>query len=163
MLTACIAVVTAIVSTYVSTSLAQRRNVAQLEKIGGEFPTRLGPINNIQVWYDDDLQWNETEKRFEFILTFRDESGISGWISKTLGRDFAHCPVALEIDCHNFGCYDFQRSTFNQELVDQINRLPTVKQVWIKEWVDSKGELVNVTTNRELAKHLPNLIVASPQ
>ena len=168
-----IALLIAIAADYVTSGGAQQLNVALLERIAGDSPTQYGEtVSKVSVWYDNDLKWNESEHRFQLrLLSFEDgrppqlqahHGRFSEWISKTFGRDFAHVPVAVEIDC-----YDFESSTFDMELfsqiIRQIEKLPTVKQVWIRERANLEGETRNEMTNQELAKQFPDLIIASPQ
>ena len=145
---------------YYSNKLSQRDNVQTLVELGGEFHARQGSFNKIQVWYDGDLEWNETEQRFEITLasSLGERTGVSRWIHDNLGLDFLESPIALEIDCHDFG-----GSTLDPKIIEQIKTLPTVRQVWLAEWTDGNGNPTNETTNEDLKNLFPELIVASPQ
>lgn len=155
-----VALIFALAANFYSNRLTQKRNVAELIELGGEFHARQGSISNIQVWYDGDLRWSEDEARFKLTLasSLGERTGINRWLFENFGLDFVESPVALEIDCHDFG-----ESTLNSEIVSQINKLPTVRQVWIKEWFDENGNPVNELTSADLEKLFPELIVASPQ
>ncbi len=164
LLTACTALLLGVIVNYSARSVSQRNNVKVLEQMGGQFHSRQGAFNNIQIWYSDDLRWNADESRFEIALSFGEPEGLRGWIEKQFGRDFVHYPVALEIMCHDFDLEKFEcTTTFDDEMVEQIEKLSTVQQVWIAESTNGDGNLVNVTTNEELKQYFPNLIVASPQ
>ena len=149
---------------YIGKRIAQRQNVASLEEIGGQFHARQGSYNKIQVWYDDDLRWNENENRFEIAFSFGKPDGLVGWIERTFGRDFIHSPVALEISCHDFDADKWEMvSNFDDEMIDQIKQLPTLRQLWITTTMDADGRTLNITRNSDLKKHFPDLIIASAQ
>ena len=151
-----------IAANYANRSILQKRNVAILELLGGQFHARQGSFNQIQVWYDDDLQWNPSESRYEIAFNLKkllgEEAGLKDWVAEKFGRDYVYSPLVLEIDCH-----DFEKSPWNKEMVEQIRKLPTVRQICVKNWVDSTGKIVNEITNDDLKQIFPNLIVASPQ
>ena len=159
-----ISVALGVSANYIGKSTAQRQNVALLEEIGGQFHARQGSFNKIQVWYDDDLCWNDKENRFEIVLSFGETDGLAGWIERTFGRDFIHSPVALEISCHDFDADKWKMvSNFDDEMIDQIKQLPTLRQLWITTTSDADGKTLNITTNADLKKHFPDLIIASSQ
>lgn len=159
-----ISVALGISANYVAKSVAQRKNVALLEEIGGQFHSRQGSFNKIQVWYDDDLQWNDNEQRYEIVLSFGETDGFAGWIERTFGKDFIRTPVALEISCHDFDVDKWETvSSFDDEMIDQIRQLPSLQQLWITETADRYGKALNITTNTDLKRHFPDLIIASVQ
>ena len=169
----CTALLIAFGTNYIASRRAQQYNVAILQRMGGENPSQYGgTVHRTSIWYNDDLKWNQSEHRFQLRLR-QFETGAPpqlqpkrtrflGWISKTFGRDFAHHPVAIEIDC-----YDSDQSKFDlklcRQIVGQIKKLPTVRQIWILERTDLDGKPRIGMTNEELAELLPELIVANPQ
>ena len=158
-LVACIAAVMGIATTYVSRCIVQRQNVASLEEIGCQFHAGQGSFACIQVWYSDDLRWNDGEERF--VLSYGKTSSVYQWIKKTYGKDFLDYPVALEISCFGFHHEQWQVDpTLDQNMIDQIKKLSTVRQLCITKSLVVDGNIPSVTTNNSLKKHFPNLIIS---
>jgi len=147
-----LSVLGAIGSGFLSSRFSQKSNVQRLLKISDQSD---GLLFSITVWYDNDLRWNENEKRHQ--LGFDDVAGFRKWICETAGKDFAFCPISIEIDCE-----EFDDSTLSQELIEQIRRLPTIEQVWVEEWSNDEGGATEATT-KALKKIFPDLIIASSQ
>lgn len=112
----------------------------------------------IYVLYDGDLEWDDADSRFKMTNS---SPRTVGWIHDKFGRDFAETPIAIEIECHKFG-----RPTLPEEIVDQIRKLKSVRQVWMADRSGSgKGNEDRQVgpANSELRALFPDLIVASPQ
>ena len=147
-------------------SQAQKRRVFELSLELGmvEINPAVSPHPRVNVWYDGNLHWNSTEKRYRISYSSldRQRKGVESWMYSRLGRDFWESPTAVEIDCRNFG-----ESTISDEFINQIRKLRSIKQIWMADRTGENGKgndssLVG-PTNEDLAKLFPDLIVASPQ
>lgn len=135
---------------WVNRCIAQRRNVEKLENLGDTFHTRDGIFCGVQVWYDNDLRWDDETGTYQITLKkFLGEGRISGWIDRNLGRDFVHFPVAIE--------FISVKPSFESDLDQILRQLPTVRQIWIDENQFAKG------SNDKMRAKFPALIIARPQ
>ena len=127
----------------------QKRNVDKLLELGVASPDHLGVGARILVWYQSDLEWSESEQRFILAL---DDLGQFDQNSKR-GDDYQGHPVAIEIYCDPDA----------EKLKACLEKLPTIRQVWVNELRNAKGDLVGKQSHRQLIDSYPNLIVASPR
>lgn len=129
-----------IVASCVRRSLAQRHRVL---KIAG--------FNSTIVSYSGDVQWDRQGNRYRTIGSKPQQTAIRQWILQNFAIDFIESPVAIE--------FRYGDSTLTSDVIEEINQLPSVRQIWIHQWPDN---LSNVTTNEDLKRLFPNLIVAPP-
>ena len=78
----------------------------------------------IIVFYDKDLVWLEDEGRYAF--TFKERDGFFAWCNDNIGLDFFESPTAIEIICPSY-----DETGISDEMVEQINKLDSVKQIWV--------------------------------
>jgi len=164
MLLAAVTVIAVVFGTTIhwyQTGAKQKRDVEKLVlELGGfyEVSPAVSLHQRIHVLYDGDLEWDDANRRFKMTNNF---SRSTEWIHDNFGRDFVETPIAIEIECHKFG-----RSTLPEELVKQIRKLTSVRQVWMADrsggGKGNEDRLVG-PTNDELRTLFPDLIVASPQ
>jgi len=149
----------AALSSYLGKRVAQRKNVDELVRLGGTFRIGRGPVNHIQVWYDDELAWLDNENRYAFNSSLSPDSGIKSWIGKWFGRDYVYSPIAIEVIKFNYPDHNILDSA----TIDHIRILRSVRQVAIRNFVMNDENVPREIVDEFIKTTFPNLVNASPQ
>ena len=150
----------AILSSYVSNRTSQQNNVAELVKLGGSFRIGRGPVNHIQVWYDDKLAYRDNENRYTFNSSLSKKNGVKEWVGKWLGKDYAYSPIAIEIIKFN---YPDDQEILDSATIAHIRRLRSVRQISIGGFMMNDENVPREIVDEFIKATFPNLVNASPQ
>lgn len=149
----------AYLSSYAINRDTQRKIVRELVVQGGTFQIGRGSVDYIQVWYDDKLEWSESEGRYTFVSSFATQRGIKNWVGENLGKDYVDSPVAIEIIKFDFS----ERPLLDPAIIANIRRLPSVRQIAIRGFIMNDEKVPRDIVDDFIKTTFPNLVNASPQ
>lgn len=135
---------------------ATQRNVDELIRLSVETEKKGKRQRTIViVYYDNDLVWLEDEKRLAptFPSLDPEPESIFSWLNDYAGVELFESPTAIE-----FMVVGYDESKITDEMVERVNQLNSVKQIWIR---DCSGSLTYESTRELIRKRFPNATPAS--